>query len=447
MFILPAALAFYRALRVYPSPVELMMIYQKTVPEPIFKIVIELTNLDVKDRVEGYYNKFPPQSLGVKVETRMVGDISKKALVLTKDVQVGEVIYKEFPIVGALDSDLQPKGLYCTQCLREVEPSMSIKSPESPVYEAVYCSQACQSLAKPQHHNLLFTLERPLPPQIPLDEITPEKLEARRKAHTQFADYLKNQAYGHSAPLLVARFIARQVASEMNKLIPGSSGIPSSQDYAGADDEEYLLADHIERLRYVEITPPQEELKLITAVLDTVLPGLDSLVTEERYSTLLGKMAYNAFGVYYDGARDDKPAPTARPEDIERTRTPMGTSRQIGSAVYTVSSYLAHSCDPNARPSFNAGNSQLHLIANRDLKAGEELTVAYVDVAQRQDESVEECRRRRRMELARGWKFACPCERCEREGTTVGSEDEENIGDESRVEKNMQRFESNEGPL
>jgi len=47
MFILPAALAFYRALRVYPSPVELMMIYQKTVPEPIFKIVIELTNLDV----------------------------------------------------------------------------------------------------------------------------------------------------------------------------------------------------------------------------------------------------------------------------------------------------------------------------------------------------------------------------------------------------------------
>ncbi|KAF5393185.1 hypothetical protein D9757_001191 [Collybiopsis confluens] len=47
MFQLPAALAFYRALRVYPSPVELMMIYQKTVPEPIFKLVIQLTNLDV----------------------------------------------------------------------------------------------------------------------------------------------------------------------------------------------------------------------------------------------------------------------------------------------------------------------------------------------------------------------------------------------------------------
>ena len=35
---LPSALAFYRALRVYPSPVELIMIYQKTVPQPIFNV-------------------------------------------------------------------------------------------------------------------------------------------------------------------------------------------------------------------------------------------------------------------------------------------------------------------------------------------------------------------------------------------------------------------------
>lgn len=37
-FHLPAALSFFRALRVYPSPVELIMIYQKTVPEPVFKV-------------------------------------------------------------------------------------------------------------------------------------------------------------------------------------------------------------------------------------------------------------------------------------------------------------------------------------------------------------------------------------------------------------------------
>jgi len=35
---LPSALAFYRALRVYPSPVELIMLYEKSVPPPVFKV-------------------------------------------------------------------------------------------------------------------------------------------------------------------------------------------------------------------------------------------------------------------------------------------------------------------------------------------------------------------------------------------------------------------------
>ncbi|KAJ9104925.1 hypothetical protein QFC19_003720 [Naganishia cerealis] len=43
-----AALCFYRALRVYPSPVELIMIYQKTVPAPIFALLMELTSLDLE---------------------------------------------------------------------------------------------------------------------------------------------------------------------------------------------------------------------------------------------------------------------------------------------------------------------------------------------------------------------------------------------------------------
>lgn len=38
--------------------------------------------------------------------------------------------------------------------------------------------------------------------------------------------------------------------------------------------------------------------------------------------------------------------------------------------------------------------------------------MAYVDVSQRPDESVIDARRRRRQELARGWKFACECPKC-----------------------------------
>lgn len=61
---LEAALYFYQALRAYPSPVELIEIYKKSVPEPIYmvsntlrailnfvlktlKVISELYNLDV----------------------------------------------------------------------------------------------------------------------------------------------------------------------------------------------------------------------------------------------------------------------------------------------------------------------------------------------------------------------------------------------------------------
>ena len=37
-FALPAALAFFRALRVYPSPVELIMLYQSTLPAEVFAV-------------------------------------------------------------------------------------------------------------------------------------------------------------------------------------------------------------------------------------------------------------------------------------------------------------------------------------------------------------------------------------------------------------------------
>ncbi|GLB34124.1 putative MAS20 protein import receptor [Lyophyllum shimeji] len=442
-YYLAAAMSFYRALRVYPSPVELIVIYQKTVPEPIFKMVMDMTNLDVKARVEGYYDAFPPKSTSVAIETRE----GRKVAVLTKDVAAGEVIYKEYPVVAALDPDLQSSGKHCAHCFRVIQEPMSIQIPaESNPLGSTFCSKACLVANRSQSHNLLFTTESPLPAEISAAPVSPVATEARTKAQEKFVAYLKKE--GRAAPILVARFIARQVALETAKMVEGGKKTAEMNDFTDAEDGEYLLADHIERLRYLEVKPPEEELPLLVEILQTALPGLEQFVTDERHATLLGKMAYNAFGVSFGGGRDDKPEPTARPEDVEKTRTPYGTARQIGSAFYTLSSYLSHSCTPSARPSFSAGTTELHLIANRDLKKGDELTVAYVDVAQHEDESVVECRRRRRIELARGWRFACGCERCEEEGKELSADEQKAQAaeekDGSKVEVTMARYESEE---
>lgn len=41
-FAVPAALAFFRALRVYPSPVELLMLYQQSLPAEVFAVSLHI---------------------------------------------------------------------------------------------------------------------------------------------------------------------------------------------------------------------------------------------------------------------------------------------------------------------------------------------------------------------------------------------------------------------
>jgi import receptor subunit TOM20 len=79
------------------------------------------------------------------------------------------------------------------------------------------------------------------------------------------------------------------------------------------------------------------------------------------------------------------------------------------------------------------------------LKKGDEVTISFVDVTRHPGESVAECRRRRRHELARGWRFACSCERCKQvaEGLSLeekGGAEAEKERDDSKIEDTAEKF-------
>lgn len=44
---LAAATAFFKALKVYPAPMELVMIYQKAVPQHVFSLIMEMIGAEV----------------------------------------------------------------------------------------------------------------------------------------------------------------------------------------------------------------------------------------------------------------------------------------------------------------------------------------------------------------------------------------------------------------
>jgi len=134
-------------------------------------------------------------------------------------------------------------------------------------------------------------------------DMPPQDTANREAAQTAFVNYINKNA--KAVPLLVARFIARQVANETTKLMP-NAGAQLPSELPEAESGNYTMYDHIERLRYLEVNAPAEEIKIVSQVLSTALPGLEQFVTEERHATLLGKMAYNSYGVCFGGGRDDK---------------------------------------------------------------------------------------------------------------------------------------------
>lgn len=127
-----------------------------------------------------------------------------------------------------------------------------------------------------------------------------EAQAARHKAQEKYIDFIKKEK--RAAPMLLGRFIARQIAVETAKM----SGLTKQEsDFTDAEGSAYLLADHIERLRYLELKPSEEERQVLVDVLQTALPGLEQFV-KEGHATLLGKITYNAFGVCFGDGRDDR---------------------------------------------------------------------------------------------------------------------------------------------
>ncbi|RUP43210.1 hypothetical protein BC936DRAFT_137470 [Jimgerdemannia flammicorona] len=390
-----AAVSFFRALKVYPSPVELVMIYQKTVPEPVFNLVMAMMSLDVKRKQELYYKVYPPAEMNVRIDELPEGvtddgkQIIRRGLVATRDFDEGEVIYTEIPVVSALEPALEGQD-FCNFCLKQIPASESTVTCSIGCEKVVYCSTDCEKKAVAQYHQYLCT----------------SSLSLSSKEH-EFATYATKNNVKY--PGMIARFLATMVYEETTKVPTGR-------------DDEYNTWDHIERLRFLEVNPgPTEalEIKLLKELLGPKVPGIDEFVTEERYLTLKGKLQYNAYGVE-TVAEGEKTVPKS-PEQHRNARSTSPAHPLTGAALYRATSYLAHSCEPNTAVSFPRRTQELALVATRPIKQGEELTTSYVQV----DSDGEPVRGHveRKKELADAFRFKCACKRCEREEAAAASSD------------------------
>lgn len=79
----------------------------------------------------------------------------------------------------------------------------------------------------------------------------------------------------------------------------------------------------------------------------------------------------------------------------------------LGTAVYLLASLFNHSCGPNVDVTYPMNNSTAHFVAARDIAAGEQLCISYIDASM----SVNA----RQQQLDWGYGFRCRCETCTEE--------------------------------
>lgn len=89
-------------------------------------------------------------------------------------------------------------------------------------------------------------------------------------------------------------------------------------------------------------------------------------------------------------------------EDAVSAKVIGKNKEYYGVGLWTLASFINHSCVPNARRVHVGDYAVVH--ASRDIKAGEEITSAYFDVLSSPLE--------KRKEMAESWGFSCKCSRC-----------------------------------
>jgi len=355
-----------------------------------------------------------------------------KGVFAKQDIEEGDVIIKESPIVACQYSYNKVYFPACSHCLKSMEtpnemlqrlanldtkPKLFNTNEEEipkiycPHCETeFYCSEECRDEAWGSYHKILCLGKKPKNnhPLIKLEE-------AWKQAHFPPET---------ATIMLLARMIAmikifhEKNPSEKKDLLGPFSKFISEYENRDIDAVHQFLAqkfkDRIDELH--DLTK-----KALCNKKDEGKMG--SLFTSKGFKSLFCLMCLNAQGIgtssleIYERELEDLKPKTKQSKQAQKFIENLEDNIEEvsgdfthceGSGLYLLHSCLNHSCEPNAICVFPHNSSVVEVTACRDIKAGEEINLCYLDDAEEDFES-------RQDTLKAFYLFKCACERCKTE--------------------------------
>ncbi|ORX41808.1 MAS20-domain-containing protein [Piromyces finnis] len=448
-----SALCYYRAFKVYPNPTELIVLLQRSTPEPVYKKIIEMISADVRKKQEEYFNLYPSKDMNVKIDKKDYD------IIVTKDIAAGEIIYKEKPMMATLDPRVENTN-YCSHCLKRFE-GEGVRGKDKNI---VFCSKECSEESWDKYNKYLYqptldditealksgdaieitnadpvgneapativavaeepkeevevkeekpeaeaaeteaveateekkeeqpeaeaTEEKPEAeaaeteavevteekkeeqpeaesteakeekPEAETTEAAEEKKEEKKEDVDEFWNLLKETK--RTCPIMITRFVAKMIDRELN-------GKPQS--------EEYSEWDHLERFKFIdEIESGEDDEKELTLIQSIIGKHSNEILPKEYYNMLKGRFLYNIYAI--PAPKEETSLVLEKSDEIKRY---VAGETIIGAGLYHISSFIHNSLTPNVEVKFLDNNNVLSIVALRDLKEGEVITVKYIN--------------------------------------------------------------------
>jgi hypothetical protein len=379
---------FVKAVALVSHPGEVLMSYEQTLPADIFKrIIVELQNQNL-DKTKAYFASLAPETGLVRFDemegpktTSPTGNSNTKQwfAVATSDSTEGTVLMSEEPDIAICTlKDSQECCDYCFKSLNDHE--------KEHLADLSYCSkfcliQACDTYAK--HF---------------------EKLEGTAAYAYQQLVKVVNETKCY-APLLMLRYISALLENELSR---------QKLSQSGSDLDKLHLFAHYDYLRPAYRVPrdsDKAEAVLIRTILEPSHQDIGQFLSDEIYVAMKSTVMFNSIGinnetgfsenseisVYKDDENgSDKPFLKA----VESIRVAGTTSISNFFGLYHSYAHLSHSCTPNCELiSDSEIPRRLKLVAKREIRADEKLSIAFVESAEKCSKNV----------IERDFYISCEC--------------------------------------
>ena len=201
-----------------------------------------------------------------------------------------------------------------------------------------------------------------------------------------------------------------------NKKEEGAMSIDRKSMKKYANVAELLVHAHVDE--HQMFPSWKEEHALLLQTLESCEKIRDSEEEKEKirsvfdirwYADLTTRFHLNSFKVEYPVSASTSSSQGDFRAMMEHTlASSIRTGASNGSAIYAYGSMFNHSCAPNVNVAWPERNHLVEFVANENIKQGEQLTIAYIDL--NEDWSLNVAKRRAQLEEAYG--FVCECPRC-----------------------------------